>query len=136
MSLICQHRCVTAGTPLLIENLGEEIEPVLDPLMGRLLIKKGKAIKIGDKEVEYSPNFRLFLHTKIANPHYKPELQAQTTLINFTVTRQGLEDQLLAEVVKADRPDLEDQKAELTRQQNEYKILLKGMLTLEYLNFI
>jgi hypothetical protein len=32
------------------------------------------------------------------------ELQAQTTLINFTVTRQGLEDQLLAEVVKEDRP--------------------------------
>ena len=28
-------------------------------------------------------------------------------------------------VVKADRPDLEEQKAALTRQQNEYKILLK-----------
>ena len=51
--------------------------------------------------------------------------KAQTTLINFTVTRTGLEDQLLAEVVKADRPDLEEQKAALTRQQNEYKILLK-----------
>merc|ERR1712020_509123 len=63
----------------------------------------------------------------MANPHYKPELQAQLTLINFTVTRQGLEDQLLAEVVKADRPDLEEQKAELTRQQNEYKILLKSL---------
>ena len=74
----------------------------------------------------------------MSNPHYKPELQveflhkelqslfkAQTTLVNFTVTRTGLEDQLLAEVVKADRPDLEDQKAALTRQQNEYKILLK-----------
>ena len=121
------EQCVMTGTPLLIENLGEEIEPVLDPLMGRLLIKKGKAIKIGDKEVEYNPKFRLFLHTKMANPHYKPELQAQTTLINFTVTRQGLEDQLLAEVVKADRPDLEAQKAELTRQQNEFKILLKGL---------
>ena len=121
------HSCVTTGEPLLIENLGEDVEPVLDPLMGRLLIKKGKAIRLGDKEIEYNPKFRLFLHTKMANPHYKPELQAQTTLINFTVTRQGLEDQLLAEVVKADRPDLEDQKAELTRQQNEYKILLKGI---------
>ena len=29
--------------------------------------------------------------------------------------------------MKADRPDLEEQKAELTRQQNEYKILLKGL---------
>ena len=38
-----------------------------------------------------------------------------------------MEDQLLAEVVKADRPDLEEQKAELTRQQNEYKILLKSL---------
>ena len=57
---------------MLIENLEEEIEPVLDPLIGRLLIKRGKAIKLGDKEVEYSPKFQLFLHTKLANPHYKP----------------------------------------------------------------
>lgn len=65
---------------------------------------------MGDKEVEYNPEFRLLLHTKLANPHYKPEMQAQTTLINFTVTRDGLEDQLLAEVVKAERPDLEQLK--------------------------
>lgn len=37
-------------------------------------------------------------------------MQAQATLINFTVTRDGLEDQLLAEVVKAERPDLEELK--------------------------
>ena len=121
------ENCVTQGKTLLIENIGEDIDAVLDPIIGRNLIKKGKAIKLGDKEVEYDQNFQLFLHTKLANPHYKPELQAQTTLINFTVTRQGLEDQLLAEVVKADRPDLEEQKAELTRQQNEYKILLKKL---------
>ncbi|KAK4826757.1 hypothetical protein QYF61_011125 [Mycteria americana] len=64
-------------------------------------------IKIEDKECEFTKNFRLILHTKLANPHYKPELQAQTTLINFTVTRDGLEDQLLAELVSAERPDLE-----------------------------
>lgn len=69
-----------------------------------------RAIKMGDKEVEYNQEFRLLLHTKLANPHYKPEMQAQTTLINFTVTRDGLEDQLLAEVVKAERPDLEQLK--------------------------
>jgi dynein heavy chain len=121
------EKSVAMGHTLLIENLDEEIDPVLDPLLGRTLIKKGKAIRLGDKEVEYHPKFQLYLHTKMANPHYKPELQAQTTLINFTVTRQGLEDQLLAEVVKADRPDLEEQKADLTRQQNEYKILLKSL---------
>lgn len=64
-------------------------------------------IKVGDKECLFHPKFRLILHTKMANPHYKPEIQAQTTLINFTVTRDGLEDQLLAEVVNLERPDLE-----------------------------
>jgi dynein heavy chain len=53
--------------------------------------------------------------------------QAQTTLINFTVTRDGLEDQLLAAVVAKERPDLEKLKADLTRQQNEFKITLKQL---------
>jgi len=54
-------------------------------------------------------------------------MQAQTTLINFTVTRDGLEDQLLADVVAKERPDLEKLKADLTRQQNEFKITLKQL---------
>ena len=121
------EKCIVNGSVLLIENMPEDVEPVLDSLLGRQLIKKGTAVKLGDKEVEYNPKFQLFLHSKMANPHYKPELQAQTTLINFTVTKSGLEDQLLAEVVKADRPDLEEQKAALTRQQNDYKILLASL---------
>jgi len=44
-----------------LENIGESVDPVLDTLLGRLNIKKGKYIKIGDKEVEYSPRFRLIL---------------------------------------------------------------------------
>ncbi|KAG7310430.1 hypothetical protein JYU34_003208 [Plutella xylostella] len=121
------EKAIIKGETVLFENIGETVDPVLDPLLGRNLIKKGKAIKIGDKEIEYNTNFRLILHTKLANPHYKPEMQAQTTLVNFTVTRDGLEDQLLAEVVKAERPDLEELKAELTKQQNQFKIQLKGL---------
>lgn len=68
---------------------------------------------MGDKEVEYHPNFRLILHTKYFSPHYKPEMQAQCTLINFLVTRDGLEDQLLAAVVAKERPDLEELKVQL-----------------------
>ena len=121
------ERAISSGDVVLIENIEEELDPVLDPVLGRNTIKKGRAIKLGDKEVEYNPEFQLILHTKLANPHYKPEMQAQATLINFTVTRDGLEDQLLAAVVKKERPDLEELKAELTRQQNEFKITLKGL---------
>jgi dynein heavy chain len=38
------------------------------------------------------------------------------------VTLSGLEDQQLADVVNSERPDLEATKAELTKQQNEFKI--------------
>lgn len=84
-------------------------------------------MKISEKEIDFNPNFRLILHTKLSNPHYKPEMQAQTTLINFTVNRDQLEDQLLAEVVKVERPDLEKMRIELTTQQNSFKITLKHL---------
>ncbi|XP_066544120.1 dynein axonemal heavy chain 11 [Amia ocellicauda] len=119
------EQAVVDGDPVLIENLEETIDPVIDPLLGRHTIKKGRYIKVGDKECRFHPKFRLILHTKLANPHYKPEIQAQTTLINFTVTRDGLEDQLLAEVVNLERPDLEHLKSDLTKQQNYFKIELK-----------
>lgn len=67
-------------------------------------------IQIGGKECEYNSKFQLILHTKLANPHFAPELQAQTTLINFTVTPDGLEEQLLGQVVSRERPELEDLK--------------------------
>lgn len=62
------------------------------------VIKRGRnlILKIGDAEVEYDPRFRLYLQTKLSNPHYGPEVAAQTTLVNFCVTEKGLEDQLLA----------------------------------------
>jgi dynein heavy chain len=118
------EKAVSTGDIVLIEDLGTTLDPVLDPLIGRNTIKKGKYIKMGDKEVEYDSKFRLILQTKFANPQYGPEIQAQTTLINFTVTISGLEDQLLAYVVNSERSDLEQTKAELTKQQNEFKIRL------------
>ncbi|GAA54008.1 dynein beta chain ciliary, partial [Clonorchis sinensis] len=121
------ERAIMDGHTVLIENIGEVVDPILDPVIGRQTIKRGTAIKMGDKEIPYNPNFRLLLQTKLANPHYQPELQAQTTLINFTVTRDGLEDQLLAVVVSKERPDLEKLKSDLTKQQNEFKITLKNL---------
>ena len=99
---------VEGGQPVLIENLENSIDAVIQPVYARCIIKKGKTkyIKMGDKELTLNPKFNLFLHTKLSNPHYPPEIQAECTLINFTVTESGLEDQLLALVVKKERPDL------------------------------
>ncbi|KAJ4456876.1 putative Dynein heavy chain 17; axonemal [Paratrimastix pyriformis] len=117
------------GNPMLLENINENIDAVLDPVMGRNIIKKGGTMKImlGDSAKDYNPKFKLFLQTKLSNPHYRPEIQAQSTLVNFTVTEEGLEDQLLALVVNREKPELERQKAELILQQNEFKIKLKDL---------
>ncbi|KAF4733564.1 hypothetical protein FOZ62_017846 [Perkinsus olseni] len=114
------------GKTVLIENMGESIDAVLAPVIGRNTIRRGKnrLIKLGDKEINYNPNFRLFMQTKLSNPHYPPEIQAECTIINFTVTEQGLEDQLLFLVVRLERPDLAKQKADLIVQQNEFKVKL------------
>jgi dynein heavy chain len=47
------------------------------------------------------------------NPHYLPELSIKVTLINFTVTPSGLTDQLLIEVVRNERIDLEEKRIQL-----------------------
>ncbi|XP_041969099.1 dynein beta chain, ciliary-like [Aricia agestis] len=121
------ERAVSSGQVVLLENINETVDAVLEPLLGRVLIRKGRVLKIGDREIDYNPSFRLILQTKLANPHYQPEMQAQCTLINFTVTRDGLEEQLLGEVVKAERPDLESLRSNLTKMQNDFKITLKSV---------
>lgn len=52
--------CIETGTPLLMENLPEDIDAVLDPVIGKQTIKRGRnlILKIGDAEVEYDQNFR------------------------------------------------------------------------------
>ena len=87
---------------------------------------------MGDTDIPYSQEFNLTITTKLPNPHYLPEVYIKVTIINFTVTPEGLEDQLLVAMVRYERPDLEEQKdilitksAELKRQlkQTEDKIL-------------
>ena len=82
------------GYTLMIENLSQEIEAVLDPLLSRQFVKKGKffTVKLGSEDVEINSCFKLYLQTKLYNPHYKPETAAQCTIINFIVTESGLED--------------------------------------------
>ena len=108
------------GQVLMIESIGIDIDAVLDPLLSRQFVKKGKAlyVKLGAEDVEVLSSFKFYLQTKLINPHYKPETAAQCTIINFIVTEDGLEDQLLAMVVKVEKPELEATKEELTHQQN------------------
>ena len=112
---------------LFIESIGQEIDAVLDPVLSRAIVKKSRTlqvIRLGQEDIEYNKNFKLYLQTKLFNPHYRPETAAQCTLINFIVTEGGLEEQLLALVVNVEKPELESTKQELVRKQNEFQVIL------------
>jgi dynein heavy chain len=92
LDMMC--KAMEEGLPFLLEKVGESFDAVMDGVLARATIAKGRKliIKLGDKEVDMlcnadeetgmpvgGPLFKLYLQTKLPNPHYIPEVQAQTT---------------------------------------------------------
>ncbi|XP_029381754.1 dynein heavy chain 2, axonemal [Echeneis naucrates] len=109
------ENAIQFGNPVLLQNIQEELDPTLNPVLNKsfTLIGGRLLLKLADKEVEYNPEFRLYITTKMSNPHFTPEISTKTTIVNFAVKEQGLEAQLLGVVVRKERPDLEEQKDSL-----------------------
>ncbi|KAM3188084.1 Dynein heavy chain 7, axonemal [Hymenolepis weldensis] len=146
------ENCIQFGIPVLLENVGEELDPVLESLLLKQTFKQGGAlcIKLGDSVIEYSTDFRFYITTKwelkdsdnllrprifieftlfqqLRNPHYMPEVAVKVTLVNFMITSEGLNDQLLGIVVARERPELEDEKNKLILQGAANKKKLKEL---------
>uniref|UniRef100_A0A8B9CE66 Dynein axonemal heavy chain 7 n=1 Tax=Anser brachyrhynchus TaxID=132585 RepID=A0A8B9CE66_9AVES len=121
------ENCIQFGSPVLLENIGEELDPILEPLLLKQTFKQSGSICIclGDSTIEYAPEFRFYITTKLRNPHYLPEVSVKVTLLNFMITSEGLQDQLLGIVVARERPDLEEEKQALILQGAENKRQLK-----------
>ncbi|KAI9333781.1 dynein heavy chain and region D6 of dynein motor-domain-containing protein [Zopfochytrium polystomum] len=121
------ENAITFGAPVLLENVKEELDPILDTVLQKQTFKSGGAtcIRLGDAVIEYADSFRLYITTKLRNPHYMPELSVKVSLLNFMITPEGLEDQLLGIVVAKERPELEEEKTQLILQSAENKKKLK-----------
>ncbi|XP_067137533.1 LOW QUALITY PROTEIN: dynein axonemal heavy chain 7-like [Centruroides vittatus] len=115
------ERCIQFGIPVLIENATEEIDFSFYSLLQKQTFTQGgvEMIKLGDKIIEFHSDFKLYITTKLQNPHYLPEITNKVTLINFMITPEGLQDQLLEIVVAKERPNLEKERQELIVQSSE-----------------
>jgi dynein heavy chain len=123
------ENCVRIGMPILLEDLGEQLDPALEPiLLKQTFVSGGRLlIRLGDSDVDYDQNFRFYMTTKLSNPHYLPEVCIKVTIINFSVTKSGLEDQILSDVVRLERPDLEEERNKLITNINNDKTQLKAI---------
>jgi dynein heavy chain, axonemal len=77
-----------------LEDIEEEIQDSYDDVLLNKKVKEGNVykLKMREKIVDIHPDFRFYITTKLANPHFKPEICIKVTLLNFQLTLEGLED--------------------------------------------
>ncbi|XP_032823200.2 dynein axonemal heavy chain 3 [Petromyzon marinus] len=121
------ENAVQFGTPVLLENVGEELDPVLEPILLKQTFKQQgvEYIRLGESVIEYSRDFRFYITTRLRNPHYLPEVAVKVCLLNFVITPMGLEDQLLGIVAAKEKPELEEKKNQLILEGAANKKQLK-----------
>ncbi|KAH8862796.1 Dynein heavy chain 3, axonemal [Schistosoma japonicum] len=123
------ENAIQFGMPVLMENVGEELDPILEPILQRSIYKvQGSwCIRLGDNVIEYNSNFRFYITTRLRNPHYLPEISVKVCLINFMITPLGLQDQLLGIVTAEEKPELESTKNQLIIESADNKRQLKEL---------
>ena len=123
------ENAIKYGFPFLFRDVDEYIDPVIDNVLSKNIQGSGQRrfVVLGDKEVDWDDSFRLYLNTKLPNPKYSPSVFGQSKVINYTVTLQGLEDQLLSVIIRNERKELEEQREALIQETAENKGLLKEL---------
>lgn len=130
--------CLMYGKPLLIEHAsgplslgGTLVESVAD-IKWIISPKGGRSVMIKGTEVPVDDKFMLYVVTQLENPTISPEMGTRLTVVNFGVTHQGLEELLLHQVVKAERPDLYGKRhknvEEINKCMLQVKVLEKEIL--------
>ena len=104
------EHCLAEGRALIISGVEQEIDPVLYPVLERQIVVKGKSkyISVSGKNCDYVDSFMLYMITRLPNPHFTPEDQSKCTIVDFTVTQKGLEEQLLGRVIQKEQRSLEE----------------------------
>jgi dynein heavy chain len=120
---------VQYGKPFLFENLDEELDPMIDPVLEKryVVVNGQKTVTLGENEIEWNDSFSLVLTTKLSNPKYSPEVMGKASIVNCVITLEGLAAQLLNVVVGFERPDLEELRQNLVQKMSENRQIIKGL---------
>ncbi|XP_070577189.1 cytoplasmic dynein 1 heavy chain 1-like [Ptychodera flava] len=116
------------GNPLLVQDV-ENYDPILNPVLNRELRRTGGRvlISLGDQDIDLSPSFTIFLSTRDPTVEFPPDICSRVTFVNFTVTRSSLQSQCLNQVLKAERPDVDEKRSDLLKLQGEFHLRLRQL---------
>jgi len=120
---------VRSGRPVLLEGVSSELDPGLESLLLRQTFVHAasgqECLLIGGEIIEWDPKFRLYMVTQLRSPRFSPEVAVKVTLLNFSITPEGLLDRLLGILVAEEKPDLEEMKNKLIVEGAENRKQLK-----------
>ncbi|CAG9464002.1 unnamed protein product [Pedinophyceae sp. YPF-701] len=119
---------VRFGEVLIVRDV-DSVDPILFPILRRDMLKQGPrpVVLVGDKAIDYNDGFRVFLFTRNSDPHLPPQAAALLSVTNFSVTRAGLEAQLLAAAIQHELPELEDKKSALLKTEEDLTMQLADL---------
>ena len=88
-----------------------------------------KQVKIGEKWLDYQEDFRLYLCTRNNEIHLDPTETSLLKIINFTVTKSGLEGKLLSLIINKEKPEIELKKSECLKESEDLTLKMKTLET-------
>lgn len=116
------------GTTLIIQDV-EHLDPILNPVLNKELRRAGGRVlvRLAHQDIDFSPSFRMFLTTKDPSLEFSPDICSRVTFVNFTMTRGTLQTQALNQVLKAERPGVDQKRKDLMKLQGEFKLRLRHL---------
>lgn len=116
------------GNPILIQD-AEHLDPILNHVLNKEYQRTGGRvlIQLGKQEIDFSPAFKLYLSTRDPSATFAPDICSRTTFVNFTVTQSSLQTQSLNDVLKSERPDVDERRSNLIKLQGEFKVHLRQL---------
>jgi dynein heavy chain 1, cytosolic len=116
------------GNPILIQD-AEHLDPILNHVLNKEYQKTGGRvlIQLGKQEIDFSPSFKLYMSTRDPSAAFSPDICSRATFVNFTITQSSLQTQSLNEVLKSERPEVDERRRNLIRMQGDFNTNLRRL---------
>ena len=111
---------IAAGRPVIVENLTKKLHPELYfiLILNDFYSKKDESVTVnfGGKDIQYNDGFRLYITTPISQPELTEAEKCRLNIIDFSLTKASLEEQLISLTVRQERSDIQQQKDSLSER--------------------